>query len=196
MRLIMALLVAMGISGNSLAHTGVEQSAHEDSVVLQQVKPGNVKLVYREVPNGPVYVKITDQDNKTLVKDRIQMENPFSKNYNMEYLKPGLYHVEVKNNNGLMETYDLDMRPAKEEPVVYSKVEMVGDRKFKLVVNAVAASNLIIRIYDKNELIHQEVVEDVKGVQKLYTIQGIRQMGNIVFQVSNDQGFDQYLSAR
>jgi hypothetical protein len=165
-------------------------------VSLRKVDTNKVQLLYGSVPDGTVMVKIFDE-NKTLVqKDRILNKAAFSKYYDFSKIKPGKYQVAVYDNSGEVDHLDLDLSLEANTPVVYSKVEKIDGDKYKLLINALLASNMSVFIYEDGQLIHEEKLENTTGFQKLYVFKNARYGSKLEFIVRTDGGFSEMVAVR
>jgi len=196
MRLFIALLIAFGVSGSVIAKNYGSDESTNTTVSLRKVDTNKVQLLYGSVPDGKVMVKIFDE-NKTLVQiDRILNKAAFSKYYDFSKIKPGKYQVAVYDNSGEVDHLDLDLSLEANTPVVYSKVEKIEGDKYKLLINALIASNMSVFIYEDGQLIHEEKLENTIGFQKLYVFKNARFGSKLEFVVRADGGFSEMIAVR
>ncbi len=195
MKLIMASILAFGVSVSAMANTTGSEDP-KATVSLKRVDEGKIQLTYGSVPEGTVLVKIYDSKNFLIQNDRIAVKNAFTKKYDFSKLSDGKYHMEVYDQDGLVEQLALDFTEKKTEPVIYSKLEKVGDDKYKLLINALLPSNISILIYEDDRLVHEEQLTDVTGFQKMYVFTRMDPNAKLEFYVKSNDGFNETLAVR
>lgn len=193
---IASMILATGVSVSAIANgTGSEKPA-KASVSLKKVDENKIQLVSALKEAGTLTVKIFDQNKVLVQKDRIVSEKSFSKNYDFSKLKPGIYSLEVYENNEVIDKMVLDLTAVEKAPVVYSKLEKVEDNKYKLLVNALLPSDLSVMVFENDRLIHEEKIDDSIGFQKLYRFERVNPNAKVEFYVRSSGGFAQFMAAK
>jgi hypothetical protein len=195
MKLIMASILAFSVSVSAMANT-VGSVDPKATVSLKKVGETKIQLTYGSVPEGTVLVKIFDEKNFLIQNDRISVKNAFTKKYDFSKINEGKYHMEVYDQDGMVEQLALDFTEKKSEPIVYSKLEKMEGDKYKLVVNSLLPSDLTVFIYEDNRLIHEEKLEDIKGFQKMYVFNKLNPKAKLEFYLRSDDGLNEMLAAR
>lgn len=194
MRVFIALMIAFGVSMSTMA---AGERPVDVPVSIRKVDENKVQLLYGANPEGPVTVKIYDANNFLVQKDRITSKNAFAKYYDFSQLKPGKYTVEVVDAQNQVEKLAVNFSAANsQEPVVYSKLEKVEGNAFKLTYNALLESDLSIYVFENDKLIHEERLDSVSGVQKLYRLVGVSPTANVEFVVASKDGYSKLMAAR
>lgn len=196
MRLFIALLIAFGVSGSAIAKTQDSVESTKATVSLRKVDTNKVQLLYGSVPDGTVMVKIFDETKTLVQRDIILNKAAFSKYYDFSKIKPGKYQVAVFDKSGKVDHLDLDLSKEATAPVIYSKIEKMDGNKYKVLVNALLASNISLLIYEDDQLIHEEKLENSKGFQKLYAFKNARVGSKLEFIVKTDHGFSEMIAVR
>jgi hypothetical protein len=197
MRVFIALILAIGISVNVEAYqTGEDPVA--SPVSIRKVDQNKVQLRYALNPEGPVTVKIYDENNTLVQKDRIVAKNPFAKYYDFSQVSPGSYSVEVVDANHLVEYLAVNIAaPATApSPLVYSKLEKVENNSFRLLVNSLLPTDMSIMVFENDKLVYEENVDSVSGFQKLFKLHGISPTSKVEFFVKTNDGFSKLMATK
>ncbi|RPA66948.1 hypothetical protein EF405_17595 [Cyclobacteriaceae bacterium YHN15] len=197
MRVFIALILAIGISVNVEAYqTGEDPVA--SPVSIRKVDQNKVQLRYALNPEGPVTVKIYDENNTLVQKDRIVAKNPFAKYYDFSQVSPGSYSVEVVDANHLVEYLAVNIAaPATApSPLVYSKLEKVENNSFRLLVNSLLPTDMSIMVFENDKLVYEENVDSVSGFQKLFKLYGISPTSKVEFFVKTNDGFSKLMATK
>lgn len=187
MKKLFTLLFAAGIA------TGAFATDKDKVVSIRQTEAKKVAVSYSAVPQGTVIVKITDADNRLVMRDKINKEAAFAKRYDLNALPEGTYEVEVMDESGVLRTASFDTFVA-EAPAVFSRVSKMADNKYRLLVSNLEAKEVSVTIFDGDHMIHTERIDNPQGLHKIYDI--AQPNGNITFKVSTDSGFESYVSSR
>ncbi|PRY89567.1 hypothetical protein [Mongoliibacter ruber] len=196
MKTLIAMIVALGISTSTFAETRNDETPVKSPVSIRKVDDNKVQLLYGLVPSGSILVKIYDESNTLVQKDRIYKKEAFAKYYDFSLLRPAKYQIEVIENNQTIDSFEMDLRANTIEPVIYSKVEKVGNNKFKLLVNSLHATDLSILVYENGQLVHEESVDNVNGFHKLYSFVKLNASSNVEFIVQTQDGFSKLLATK
>ncbi|TVP53075.1 MAG: hypothetical protein EA341_01625 [Mongoliibacter sp.] len=196
MKTLIAMIVALGVFTNTFAEKRSDETTVKSPVSIRKVDDNKVQLLFGMVPNGSVLVKIYDESSKLVQKDRIYKNEAFAKYYDFSLLKGGKYNIEVLESNQIIEKFELDVRSNVAVPVIYSKVETVGDNKYKLLVNSLLPADLSILVYENGNLVHEESVNNVNGFQKLYSFVKFNPNANIEFVVQTQNGFNKMMAVK
>lgn len=193
---IATMILATGVSVSAIANgTGSEKPANA-SVSLRQVDQNKIQLVSALKEAGKLTVKIFDENEFLVQRDRIVSDKSFSKNYDFSKLEPGLYTLEVYENNELIEKIVLDLNLVENSPVVYSRLDKVENNKFKLLVNSLLPSDLSVMVFENDKLVHEEKIDNTLGFQKLYRLERINPSSKVEFYVKSSDGFSQLMAAK
>ena len=186
MKKLFTLLFAAGIATGAFA-------TDEDKVVsIRQTEAKKVAVTYTAVPQGTVIVKITDSEDRLVMRDKINKEEAFAKRYDLNALPEGTYSVEVLDESGVLRTATFDTFVT-EAPAVFSRVSKMADNKYRLLVSNLEAKEVLVSIYDGGHLIHTERIDNPQGLHKIYSI--AKPSENITFKVSTASGFETYVSS-
>lgn len=196
MKTLIAMIVALGISTSTQAKQSVVETPEKSPVSMRKVDSNKVQLLYGLVPSGSIMVKIYDESNTLVQKDRIYKREAFAKYYDFSLLRPAKYQIEVTENNQIVDRFEMDLRTVTVEPVVYSKVEKISNNKFKLLVNSLLPTDLSIMVYENGQLVHEESVNNVNGFQKLYSFAKFSSNTNVEFVVKSDNGFSELMAVK
>lgn len=187
MKKLFSLLFAAGIA------TGAFATDQDKVVNIRQTEAKKVAVTYAAVPQGTVIVKITDSQDRLVMRDKINKEEAFAKRYDLNALPEGTYEVEVLDESGVIRTASFDTFVA-ETPEVFSRVTKMGENKYRLLVSNLEAKEVSVSIFDGDQLIHSERIDNPQGLHKIYDID--KPNGNITFKVSTDGGFESYVTSR
>lgn len=196
MKTLIAMLIALGISTSTFATERTTDTPVKSAVSIRKVEDSKVQLLYGLVPNGTVLVKIYDESNTLVQKDRIFKKEAFAKYYDFSLLSPAKYNIEVLENNQIVDKFELDLRAKSAEPVIYSKVEKVANNQYKLLVNSLLPTDLSIMVYENGHLVHAENIDNVNGFHKLYTFARFSPGANVEFVVKTQDGFSKLLATK
>ncbi|AMQ54975.1 hypothetical protein [Algoriphagus sanaruensis] len=189
MKKFMTMLFVAGIASGAFAYND------EKTVEIRQTEPAKVMVAVAEAPNTALTVKITDSDNRLVLRDRITKSEAFAKRYDLNALPAGEYSIEVADENGTLRTATFNTA-IKNKPAVFSRVTAMGDNQYRLLVSNLAAKDVTVQIYDGEKLIHTETVDNPQGLHKIYTIAKPGFPNSISFRVSTASGFETFVAAR
>lgn len=189
MRKFFSMLFVAGIATGAFAYND------EKSVEIRQTEPSKVTVAVATVPQGPVTVKITDAENRLVLRDRIIKTEAFAKRYDLNALPVGNYSIEVSDVNGTLRTASFNTEQ-KIKPAVFSKVTQMGENQYRLLVSNLEAKDVTVQIYDGDKLIHTELVDNPQGLHKVYTIEKPGFPDAISFKVTTSSGYEAYAAAR
>ncbi len=189
MRKLFSMLFVAGIATGAFAYND------EKSVEIRQTEPSKVMVAVANAPQGPVTVKITDSENRLVLRDRIIKTEAFAKRYDFQALPVGSYSIEVSDANGTLRTASFSTEE-KIKPAVFSRVTQLGENQYRLLVSNLEAKDVTVQIFDGDKLIHTEVVDNPQGLHKVYTIDKPGSPDAISFKVSTSTGYEAYAAAR
>ena len=164
------------------------------SVEIRQTETAKVAVAFHAVPQGTVIVKITDDQDRLILRDRITATESFAKQYDLNALPQGMYEVEVTDQSGVLRTASFDTHPAVIAPAVFSRVSDMGENKYRLLVSSLDSKEVEVSIYDGGKLIHTEKIDNPQGLHKIYTIVRPGSEG-ISFKVKTASGFESYVTS-
>ncbi len=188
MRKLFSTLFVAGIAAGAFANN------EGKSVEIRQTETAKVAVAFNAVPQGTVIVKITDDQDRLILRDRITKTEAFSKKYDLNALPEGMYEVEVMDQSGILRTASFDTHAAEIAPAVFSRVSDMGDNKYRLLVSSLEAKEVEVSIYDGGKLIHTEKIENPQGLHKIFTIEKPSSEG-ISFKVKTASGFESYVTS-
>jgi hypothetical protein len=164
----------------------------DESVQIKQTDTSKVEVAFTEAPRGTVIVKISDDQDRLILRDRITQAEAFSKKYNLKDLQRGTYSIQVIEPSGAISSASVqNFITAK--PEVYSRVSKMEDNSYRLLVSSLDAQAVEVSIYDGNKLIHNETIDNPQGLHKIYTIEKPGKEG-ISFKVKTSSGFEKFVS--
>ena len=189
MRKLFTMLFVAGIATGAFAYND------EKSVEIRQTEAAKVMVAVNDAPNGTLTVKITDSENRLVLRDRITKNEAFAKRYDLNALPAGDYSVEVSDANGTLRTATFNTEVVV-KPLVYSRVTAMGDNQYRLLVSNLKSKEVTVQIYDGDKLIHTEMIDNPQGLHKIYTIDNPGTPEGISFKVTTASGFEAYVAAR
>jgi hypothetical protein len=189
MRKFFSMLFVAGIATGAFAYND------EKAVEIRQTEPAKVMIAVATAPQGPLTVKITDSENRLVLRDRITKTEAFAKRYDFQALPVGSYSIEVSDSNGTLRTASFSTEE-KIKPAVFSRVTQVGENQYRLLVSNLEAKDVTVQIFDGEQLIHTELVDNPQGLHKVYTIDKPGSPDAISFKVSTSTGYEAYAAAR
>ncbi|REG88398.1 hypothetical protein [Algoriphagus antarcticus] len=187
MKKLFTLLFVAGIAAGAFAKT------EGTSVQIRKTETTKVAVAFNEAPQGTVIVRITDSDDRLIMRDRISKNEAFAKKYDLKALPQGNYTIEVKDDSGVLSTASFTNFVA-ETPTVFSRVSQLGDNQYRLLVSNLQAKDVEVMIYDGDKLIHTEKIDNPQGLHKIYTIENVSGAG-INFKVKTASGFEGYVTS-
>ncbi|MDR7131218.1 hypothetical protein J2X69_003578 [Algoriphagus sp. 4150] len=187
MKKLFTLLFVAGIAAGAFA------KSEGTAVQIRQTETTKVSVAFNEAPHGTVIVKITDSQDRLILRDKINKTEAFAKKYDLKALPEGNYSVEVMDETGVLRTASFNNFVAK-TPAVFSRVSPMGDNKYRLLVSNLEAKDIEVMIYDGDKLIHSEKIDNPQGLHKIYTIDKVSGAG-INFKVKTASGFEGYVTS-
>jgi hypothetical protein len=185
MKKLFTMLFVAGIA------TGAFAKNDEKSVEIRQTEPTKVMIAVASAPEGILTVKITDADNRLVLRDRITKTEAFAKRYDLNALPVGEYSVEVSDANGTLRTATFNTEVIA-KPLVFSRVTEMGDNQYRLLVSSLESKDVTVQIYDGDKMIHSEVIDNPQGLHKIFTIAKPSNPEAISFKVTASNGFEAY----
>lgn len=189
MKKLFTMLFVAGIATGALAYTD------EKSVEIRQMEGTKVLVAVNESPNGSFVVRITDAENRLILRDKITKSEAFAKKYDLNALPVGDYSIEVSDKDGTLRTATFNTQVTV-KPLVYSKVTAMGDNQYRLLVSNLKAKDVTVQIFDGNNLIHSELIENPQGLHKIYKIEQPANSEGISFKIITSSGFEAFVAAR
>ncbi|WP_339876095.1 hypothetical protein [uncultured Algoriphagus sp.] len=187
MKKLLTLLFVAGIAAGAFAKSEVT------TVLIRKTEDTKVAVSFNEAPQGTVIVKITDSEDRLILRDRISKNEAFAKKYDLKALPEGTYSVEVLDESGVLRTASFD-NYVTEAPAVFSRVSQMGDNKYRLLVSNLEAKDIEVMIYDGDKLIHTEKIDNPQGLHKIYSFDKVSGAG-INFKVKTASGFESFVSS-
>jgi len=194
---IATMILAASVSVSAMANEAGSEKTAKSPVTLRKVDESKVKLMYGLNQAKTVTVKIFDENNFLVQKDKIVSENAFAKYYDFSKLKAGVYSMEVYENNVVVDQLQMDLNETvASSPLVYTKLEKIEGNSYKLLVNALLPSDLSVLVFENDKLVHEEKVDNSIGFQKLYKFQYLNTGARVEFYVRSSDGFAELLAAK
>lgn len=187
MKKLFTMLFVAGIA------TGAFANNDEKSVEIRQTEAAKVMVAVNEAPQGTLTVKITDADNRLVLRDRITKTEAFAKRYDLTALPVGEYSLEVSDAKGTIRTETFNTKVVV-KPLVYSRVTALGSNEYRLLVSNLEAKEVTVQIYDGGNLIHTELINNPQGLHKIYKIENPATVDGISFKVTTASGFEAYVT--
>ncbi len=187
MKKLFILLFVAGMATAAIANT-------ENQVEIRQTETSKVVVIVPASPQGGVTVRILDGDKRLVLRDRINATEAFAKRYDLASLPKGEYSIEVSDAQGTLRTATFSTLE-KESKTVFSRVTPLGQNQFRLLVANLDANAVTVQIFDGNQLIHTELVDNPQGLHKIYTISKPGFPDAISFRVSSTNGFSSFVAS-
>lgn len=200
MRLIIVTLLALNISFSATAvtagHTDLKKEEKEAKAVLEKIGDKKVQLKFLTEPKGNILVRIKDADSGVIFKEIIKTEKEFKKNYDLSALAEGDYEFEVfTRQDGTINNFEITLGEEKSAGSNYfTKVKVIDAKKVALLVKAQGANKKYVRILDDGHVIFEDTFEGNK-YGKLFTFERVASLDDLVFEVRDEKGVGEYLSA-
>ena len=193
---IATMILAASVSVSAMANEAGSEKTSESPVTLRKVDESKVQLLYGLKQAKTVTVKIFDENNFLVQKDKIVSENAFAKYYDFSKLEAGVYSMAVYENNVVVDQLEMDLNDREASPLVYTKLEKVEENRYKLLVNALLPSDLSVLVFENDKLVHEEKIDDSIGFQKLYRFERVNPTARVEFYVKSSDGFAQLMAAK
>lgn len=191
MRLIIATILAFTITSSVFATAPVENPI----VTLEKVGDNKFQLKYMEIPEGKVTVAIKDKSNRIIFRDVIEAEKVFYKNYNLNKLDIGNYHLEVFNGkDGKLSDFDIVLGDQIEEKTFYAKMMEVDEKTLALTMSNLNGKEKTLEIYDNGSLIHEEAITGLTFGKK-FKFTNLESLENIDIKIVEGNGVGKYIFA-
>ncbi|GGZ34174.1 hypothetical protein GCM10007049_29380 [Echinicola pacifica] len=193
MRLIIATLVAFCISVSTFAKTGSDLD--EKTVKFEKVGDKKVELKFMAVPSGKVLVRIKDENSSVIYKDIISSDKLFAKKYDLSALKDGEYNFEVFTpEQGTIQNTNLFVGAKKSKADYFTKVKVLDENNIAFLVKASDDSKKYVRIIDNGNVIFEDSFVGEK-FGKVFKFEKVSSLKDLVFEVRNEDGQGEYISA-
>lgn len=194
MRLIIATLFALSLSVSAFA-TKKTPNKDESTVLLEKVGEKKVQLRFLEIPSGKVMVRIKNGQSGVIFKDVITSDKYFAKNYDLSALAEGDYKVEViSSKGGTLGDMEVSLGAEKAKSDYFTKLKVVDDRHIALLIKANDGSKKVVRILDKGNVIFEEAFVGNK-FGKLFKFEKVKSLEDLTFEVRDEAGHGEYISA-
>lgn len=189
MKTIFSLLLVAGFA------TGAFANNESTPVEIRQTEASKVVVSVPSAMQGSVTVRIVDEDNRLVLRDRIASSQAFAKKYNLTALPEGTYSIEVSDAKGTLKTATVSTVSKAIAPV-YTRVTELGGNQYRLLVANLEAKEIQVQIFDGGQLIHSEAIDHPQGLHKIYTINKPGFSDAISFKVIVDQKLITYAAIR
>lgn len=188
MKNLFTLLFVAGIATGAFA----AETKADETVQIKQTETAKVAVSFTEAPSGTVIVRISDAQNHLIMRDRINETEAFAKKYDLKELPKGTYSIEVMDQSGVISSAMVE-NFEKIKPEVFSRVSVMNNNTYRLLVSSLEAQAVEVVIYDGDKMIHSEMIENPQGLHKIYKIEQAGKDG-ISFKVKTASGFEKFVS--
>lgn len=188
MKNLFTMLFVAGIATGAFA----ADTKADETVQITQIEISKVAVAFTAAPKGTVIVKISDSQDRLIMRDRINQEGTFAKKYDLRELPAGTYSIQVSDQSGLISSASVD-NFVEVQPEVFSRVSVLEDNTYRLVVSSLGAQAVEVVIYDGNNIIYTEMIDNPQGLHKIYKIEQAGEDG-ISFKVKTASGFQKFVS--
>ncbi|GAB3651925.1 hypothetical protein GCM10028791_21200 [Echinicola sediminis] len=193
MRLIIATLVAFCISVSAFAKTGT--GLDEKTVKLEKVGDKKIELKFLAVPNSKVLLRIKDENKSVIFKDIISSDKLFAKKYDLSALADGEYQFEVFTpEEGTIQDKNLFVGQKRESADFFTKVKVLDDKNIAFLVKSTDETKKYVRIMDQGSVIFEDSFEGNK-FGRVFKFEKVASLEGLVFEVRNEAGDGEYVSA-
>jgi len=193
MRLIITSLVAFCISVSTFAKTGT--GLDEKTVKLEKVGDKKVELKFLAVPSSKVLLRIKDENSAVIFKDIISSDKLFAKKYDLSALADGEYKFEVFTpEEGTIQDKNLFVGAKKADAAFFTKVKVLDDKNVAFLVKSSDDAKKYVRILDQGNVIFEDSFEGGK-FGKVFKFEKLKSLDELVFEVRNEEGDGEYISA-
>jgi hypothetical protein len=188
MKKLFTMLFVAGIATGTFA-AGTKA---DESVQIKKTETAKVAVAFSEAPKGTVIVKISDDQDRLIMRDRINQSEAFAKNYDLKDLPRGTYSIQVIDHSGIISSASVQ-NFSTIRPEVFSRVSKMKENSYRLLVSSLDAQAVEVVIYDGDKIIHTEMIDNPQGLHKVYTIEKAGKEG-ISFKVKTASGFEKFVS--
>jgi hypothetical protein len=164
----------------------------DETVQIKKTEPAKIAVAFTEAPKGTVIVKISDAQDRLIMRDRINQSEAFAKNYDLKELPRGTYSIQVLDESGVISSASIE-NFIEVKPEVFSRVSIMNDNTYRLLVSSLDAQAVEVVIYDGDNVIHTEMIDNPQGLHKIYKIEQAGKDG-ISFKVKTASGFESFVS--
>lgn len=194
MRLIIATLVALSVTFSSFAITGADRP--DPVVTLEKVGSNKYQLKFLTAPEGKVVVSIKNEGNSVVYKDVIDADKVFSRNYDLNKLSLGTYRFQITDSEaGKLKDFEVHLAAETKLDSFKADTKVVNYNTVALFVRNLDSKEKTVRIYDGQEIIHEETFSDV-AFGKKFNFKNLRSVKNVSFEIIDGDGFGKFVSVR
>lgn len=169
--IIIALLLA-AFSTATLANNPARSEKKDKSTkisVISKKDPAKFDLIYVSEVEGPVTVRIYNEEGDLVGFDQIKKRKSFIKTYNLQNLEAGKYIMKVENREGVTEK-EILYNPYKKSLNMFLTTKEFD----KVKVTVIGHNNsrpVTLKIYDEEgQLLNSEVLEVQRGFSRTYDL--------------------------
>jgi len=160
-------------------------------VVLNANKAEVFKVIYEGPTSAKVILKITDSNGNVLFSETTNGLNKFSRPLNFEGMEPGVYNVELTDDNGT-QIQKINYKVSEEalnanEFKAQANVSRLENGKYLLSVAGKGTGNVNVTILDSNDYViyHETLtINDYRAL--VYNVKQVE--GQPVFQITDAAG--------
>ncbi|MDG1278027.1 MAG: hypothetical protein P8O16_12155 [Algoriphagus sp.] len=164
----------------------------DETVQITKPEAAKVAVAFTEAPKGTVIVKISDSQDRLIMRDRINQTEAFAKKYDLTDLPKGTYSIQVLDQSGVISSASVE-NFIEVKPEVFSRVSKIEGNSYRLLVSNLDSKEVEVMIYDGDKMIHSEMIDNPQGLHKIYKIEQAGKDG-ISFKVKTASGFESFVS--
>lgn len=178
--------------------TASEESKSEVPVSLKKVEDNKVLFRFKGTPEGPVTVRIFDENNALVKRHRVFYNSAFAKVYNFDQVGPGNYTMEIMDGQNFVDRLSINLESPAKKPIsaMSTNLEPMRDNAFRLSVKSDIPEDITVSIFKDGALLHEERLVNASGLDKVYRMLGISILSRIDFYVSTASGYTERIVAR
>lgn len=177
----------------SLLTTGLVFGAFaQDGILIKKVNTSQVAILVENAEDEVMTLKVTNDEGRQILRDRIISNEKFGQIYDLSALPEGIYSFRVNGRKSTVasasfQNYEISV------PEVVSRLSKVGDNSFRLRLSSLEAEDIIVKIFDRGELIHTEKVNNAQGLHKIYKVKSASPE-EVSFKVETSTGYSTYIT--
>ncbi len=188
MKNLLTILFVAGIATGAFA-AGTKA---DETVQIRKIESAKIAVEFTEAPKGTVIAKISDAQDRLILRDRINQSEAFAKKYDLKELPRGTYSIQVLDETGMISSASVE-NFIEVKPEIFSRVSIMNDNTYRLLVSTLEAQAVEVTIYDGDNVIHTEMIDNPQGLHKIYKIEKAGKDG-ISFKVKTASGFESFVS--
>jgi len=191
--IIIALLLA-AFSTATLASNPATNKKKDKSTklsVISKKDPAKFDLIYVSEVEGPVTVRIFNEEGDLVGFDQIKKKKSFIKTYNLQNLEAGKYVMKIENSEGVTrkEIYYNPFRQSLNMLLIKNEEDKVK----VMVVGLDRTKPVTIRIYNENgELLKSEELDVERSFSRTYDLSEIDSDSYVITATNGSESVTKY----